>query len=302
MTIYIGLGSNMGDKATNLHLALSLLSQKIGPCTACSRFIETRPVGFQSANLFLNAAAAFDTTLTPMKLLTITQEIERELGREMKSTDGTYYDRPIDIDLLLAGDTVVNAPELTLPHPHLHERRFVLEPLREIAPAVCHPVSGLTVAEMLQSLNESATVEAADRFSPALLTAMQELLPQLSASASPLTEEALRRLIATPSTRLYTLRDEEGRICGTASLCLCASLTGTKTWIEDVVVASDCRGRGYAKRLVKLCRTEAARLGADKVMLTSRPSRIAANRLYRNLGFMPYETNVYRFNLQKERI
>lgn len=300
MIIYIGLGSNMGDRAATLRHALHLLEQRIGTCTACSRFIETRPVGFQSENLFLNAAAAFETTLDPAQLLLATQEIERELGRTEKSHGTVYHDRPIDIDLLLAEGVTVCTPGLTLPHPHLPMRRFVLEPLREIAPAALHPLTGQTVQEMLQALNAAATIEAVGEYSPTLLSAMRKLLPQLSAHAAPPTEASLRSLIGNPCTRLYVVRSEEGTLCGTASLCLCASPTGTKAWIEDVVVAACCRGRGYGKRLVAFCRTEAARLGAHKVMLTSRPARTAANQLYRSLGFTLYETNVYRFTSEAE--
>jgi 2-amino-4-hydroxy-6-hydroxymethyldihydropteridine diphosphokinase len=89
-----------------------------------------------------------------MELLALTQAIERELGRTSKSVDGKYHDRIIDIDLLLVGDTVVRTPELTLPHPFMHERRFVMEPLAEIAPHLLHPTLGLTMKNILLNIRE----------------------------------------------------------------------------------------------------------------------------------------------------
>lgn len=129
--VYLGLGSNLGDRHTLLLKAIELLAQRVGRLARCSSFIETDPWGFASEHRFLNAVALFRTTLTPRELLTATQDIERQLGRREKS-NGTYHDRPIDIDILLYDDLTVNEPDLKIPHPLMHERDFVMIPLNEI--------------------------------------------------------------------------------------------------------------------------------------------------------------------------
>ena len=129
--VYLGLGSNLGDRHTLLLKALERLVQRVGRLVRCSSFIETEPWGFASEHRFLNAVALFRTTLTPRELLTATQDIERQLGRQEKS-DGTYHDRPIDIDILLYGDAVIDEADLKIPHPRMQERDFVMRPLREI--------------------------------------------------------------------------------------------------------------------------------------------------------------------------
>ena len=130
--LYIGLGSNLGNKEELLHRALELINERIGSVLRTSSFIETEPWGFQSENTFLNAVCLVETELTPMQCLRETQKIERLLGRTQKSTDGKYHDRPIDLDLLLYDDLQVNEEDLILPHPHMQERDFVMIPLREI--------------------------------------------------------------------------------------------------------------------------------------------------------------------------
>ena len=132
--LYLSLGSNLGDRAEMLHRAIALIGERIGTVQRVSSFIETEPWGFKSKNRFLNAACLVLTALSPEQCLEQTQQIERELGRKSKSKGGKYRDRPIDIDLLLYGDVTLSTPKLTLPHPHMHERDFVMIPLREILP------------------------------------------------------------------------------------------------------------------------------------------------------------------------
>lgn len=115
-----------------LRQAITLIDERIGTVQRVSSFIETEPWGFQSEHPFLNAACMVLTTLSPEQCLWETQRIERELGRTTKSENGIYHDRPIDIDLLMYGDLKFSTPTLTLPHPHMQERDFVMIPLREI--------------------------------------------------------------------------------------------------------------------------------------------------------------------------
>ena len=150
MTTYLGLGTNIGNRKENLMRAIEALSLALGSYTACSTFIETAPWGFESENCFLNCAVAFETELTPLQLLDTTERIERELGRTQKSHGGSYHDRIIDIDILLYGDEVVECQRLTIPHPLIHKRDFVLEPLAQIAPDAIHPIFGKSIAELAE--------------------------------------------------------------------------------------------------------------------------------------------------------
>lgn len=145
---YLALGTNIGNKRRNMITAAALLAERVGDVLALSGFYETEPWGFQSENTFLNAALQLDTSLSPLELLKATQEIEIEMGRTQKS-NGAYHDRIIDIDILLYDNLVQQTPELTLPHPLMHERLFVMEPLAEIAPNVIHPVFKKPVISLL---------------------------------------------------------------------------------------------------------------------------------------------------------
>lgn len=136
MTTYLGIGTNLGDRAENLTRAVALISEQVGTVLACSSFMETAPWGFTSDNHFLNAVLAVDTALSPLELLRVTQSIERELGRLHKTIDGNYSDRIIDIDILLYEDLTIVSEELTIPHPYILMRDFVYLPLGEIAPEV----------------------------------------------------------------------------------------------------------------------------------------------------------------------
>lgn len=154
--VYVGLGTNLGDKEQNLRDAVQKIEEQIGKVVSLSAFYVTAPWGFVSENSFLNAAACVETELPPLDVLRETQLIERELGRTKKSVNGVYSDRLIDIDLLLYEDLVlsVTSPsgvELNLPHPLMTERDFVMKPLAEIAPDLVHPVWGKTMRELISS-------------------------------------------------------------------------------------------------------------------------------------------------------
>ncbi len=152
MHVYFGLGTNLGNKEQNLRLAVQHIEERIGKVVSLSAFYATAPWGFASDNAFLNAVVCVETSLPPLEILSITQSIEKEMGRTHKSVNGVYSDRVIDIDLLLYGDLVLDTPVLRLPHPLMQERRFVMEPLAEIAPDVMHPVLGKTLGNIYRDL------------------------------------------------------------------------------------------------------------------------------------------------------
>lgn len=152
--VYLGLGSNLGDKKRHLNDAVAKIEERIGRVISLSAFYATAPWGFSSANRFLNAALCVATELPPLAVLEITQQIERELGRTAKSDGGSYADRVIDIDLLLYGEERLTLEALTIPHPLMSERNFVLEPLAEIAPSLMHPQLQQTIGQLLAKLHE----------------------------------------------------------------------------------------------------------------------------------------------------
>lgn len=141
MVIYFGIGTNLGNREENLRKAVELLHERVGECIACSSVYRSAPQGFVSENEFANIVAVCQTIHSPEEVLLITQQIEREMGRTEKTVNGVYHDRVIDIDLLQAkGDEANEANEairrsgerLTLPHPRMQERDFVMIPLREV--------------------------------------------------------------------------------------------------------------------------------------------------------------------------
>ena len=138
MLIYFGIGSNLGNREANLLRAIELLHERVGECVACSSVYRSAPQGFVSENEFANVVAVCQSDYSPEEVLTISQQIEREMGRTEKSINGVYHDRVIDIDLLQArGDEANEAirrsgESLTLPHPRMQERDFVMIPLHEV--------------------------------------------------------------------------------------------------------------------------------------------------------------------------
>lgn len=149
-TVYLGLGTNIGDKRGNLTRAAALLAERVGDILSLSSFYSTPPWGFQSKNDFLNAAIVLVTRLQPLELFNATRLIEIEMGRIQKS-DGAYHDRIIDIDILLYDDLIWQTEKLTIPHPLMHKRNFVMEPLAEIAPAAIHPLLQQTIEDLKNS-------------------------------------------------------------------------------------------------------------------------------------------------------
>ena len=150
--IYVGRGSNLGDKEQNIKTALKLVEERVGKIIIQSSICQTMPWGFHSDNIFFNAAACVETNLTPMQVLSVIKMIEMEMGRTSKSSQGMYADRIIDLDLLFYEDQVINEVMLTVPHPLLQYRMFVLMPMTEIAPDLVHPVLKLPMRELLTRL------------------------------------------------------------------------------------------------------------------------------------------------------
>lgn len=158
---YIGLGSNMGDKTANLKKAIEELGKVPGnKVLAVSSFYETEPVGNIEQDWFINAAAKLETGLTPRELLDILLKIEKELGRVR---DARWGPRVIDLDILLYDDLVMDEEGLVIPHPYLHERRFVLVPLAEIAPRLIHPLLKKSMSVLLKGLHDNKKIEKVRR-------------------------------------------------------------------------------------------------------------------------------------------
>lgn len=153
--VYLSLGSNVGDRAANLMAAIDRMGA-LGKVIAVSPFYETEPVEFTAQPWFLNCAVGLDTEKMPRQLLSAILNIEKEMGRRRVQKKGP---RNIDIDILLFGNSVVKTKGLSIPHPAMHERRFVLEPLAEIAPEVRHPVFRKTVRELRDALPPGQAVK-----------------------------------------------------------------------------------------------------------------------------------------------
>lgn len=162
MKIFIGLGANLGDPTDSIREAIDLIeSRGLGKVVRTSSLYRTEPVGLTDQPWFINAAAQIETGMEPMEFLTGLREIEKELGRpEDRIPDGP---RVIDLDILLWGNDTISNHDLEVPHPRMHERRFVLTPLCEIAPRVMHPVHEKTIEFLLENLADTSTVEKTNR-------------------------------------------------------------------------------------------------------------------------------------------
>ena len=145
--VFLGLGSNLGDKRGYIKKALVFIEERVGEIIALSGFYETLPYGYNSSDTYINAVVEISTYIDPTELLLLTQDIEREIGRNNKTVNGEYQDRVIDIDILLYDDLILQTAELTIPHPDMHKREFVLKPLSEIAPGFIYPLTGKTITE-----------------------------------------------------------------------------------------------------------------------------------------------------------
>lgn len=143
-TVYLALGTNLGKKKINLDNAIKLIAERIGFLSAISSVYETEPWGFKSDNSFLNMVIKVETELLPFQLLSINQDIEKELGRE-KNDQENYQDRLIDIDIIFYDELVIQSKELVLPHPLFLERDFVLKPLLEIAPKLIYSIQNVPI-------------------------------------------------------------------------------------------------------------------------------------------------------------
>lgn len=145
MRYFLSLGSNLGDRRKNLFFALRALEERGVAVLKISSLYQTEPVGDREQPWFFNLAVEVSASLNPEDMLGLIQTIERKLGRGPDKRGGP---RPIDIDILLAGDQIIQSERLTIPHPRLHERNFVLRPLEEISPEAIHPVLGMRIKDL----------------------------------------------------------------------------------------------------------------------------------------------------------
>lgn len=155
--VYLSLGSNVGDRTANLRAAIAEL-RTLGEVVEVSSFYETEPVEFPNQPWFLNCALKLDTQKMPRQLLSALLQIERQQGRN-RAKERSKGPRTIDLDILLFGGSVIKTRDLTVPHPAMHQRRFVLEPLAEIGSEVHHPLFRRTIRELLNALPPGQTVK-----------------------------------------------------------------------------------------------------------------------------------------------
>ena len=189
--VYLALGANLGDRQANMLQAIQSIRTSAS-VESISSFFETKPEGYLEQPDFLNMACQITTELSPLELLHFLKQIERQMGRQ---TSFRNAPRPIDIDILLYDDLVLETPELTIPHPQMNERAFVLAPLSEIAPDVVHPVLKLAVSDLLQRADQSGIKGFQGSLYNHLIKDVQASIPEIHASLSRTGVTNLRRII-----------------------------------------------------------------------------------------------------------
>lgn len=151
MEVILGIGGNRGDRLKNLKSAKLMITERLGRITEYSSVVESEPWGYESDNLFLNQVIIVETDYSPVRVLSECLDIEASMGRKRSDV---YTDRPIDIDILFYAGHIFSSDKLTIPHPRLHERLFVLKPLAEIRPGLNHPYLGKTIKDLLSSCKD----------------------------------------------------------------------------------------------------------------------------------------------------
>jgi len=163
-TVYLGIGSNLGNRFDTMQAAIDSISKKIGKVTIASSVYESEPIGFHSDEKFFNACLKIETKITALEVLDLIHEIEHEFGRIRTGKEG-YSSRTLDIDILYFNDQISHLDKLKIPHPHLHKRQFVLIPLLEIADELIDPRNFLTIRQMsLNCPDESILTKKEIRF------------------------------------------------------------------------------------------------------------------------------------------
>lgn len=153
MIYHLNIGSNLGNKQANLERAVGLIAQRLSCTPAVSRYIETEAWGFESDNTFLNVAVMLESEMCPQEMLSALQSVEKAISTDShRNEDGSYRNRTIDIDIIAIDEMVIDTPALTVPHPRMHLRDFVLKPMCELNPEWLHPLLGKTAKQLLGEL------------------------------------------------------------------------------------------------------------------------------------------------------
>jgi 2-amino-4-hydroxy-6-hydroxymethyldihydropteridine diphosphokinase len=156
--VYIGLGSNIGDRKKNLDLAIYELEKAFSCKAKCSKVFQTEAWGFVTKDLFLNCCVIIQTDFPPEQVLSVTQSIEKKLGRVKKSKNNSYESRVIDLDILYYGELILNSENLIIPHPLIYDRIFVITTIVDVNPAFIDPVKNMCISQLLNTCNDEKSV------------------------------------------------------------------------------------------------------------------------------------------------